>query len=186
MNVTFRNRPRYAEIQSFWLVMGVWAALGAALCVSGWGWHWSSGSGVMVASILAALPLVHQEVAWNGYRAWHEWLVNPFMTRAASIVSRVCYFVVFVVVGRVGTRLVMTVPPSSQSAWVLRSSLDATAYGAHDAVNPGRLAWVPRYVSWAWRSGNVWAVGLIPFLFLLKFSSASEQKAVDANIYTLF
>ena len=75
------------------------------------------------------------------------------------------------------------------TSWERRSSLPDEAYGL-PYVGRGEASagtgWIRGYISWAIRSGNAWSISLLPFLWLLRLLSDREEKALEANIYTLF
>ena len=73
------------------------------------------------------------------------------------------------------------------SLWTTRRSLDSSEYRhvfVTGTVHTG--GWIANYAAWAWQSGNLWALSLMPFLMMLRFLPSDEERIDQANIYTLF
>lgn len=181
--------PRRAWLRSFWLVSsaasGVFVGLLSALLVAP---VWFA-TGVILACVMAVPGLLWPQLVSRPYRVWN-WMARSFARRARFVLMGLCYFVIFVAVGRAGSLLQLRRPSSNTSLWLPRGTLASSAYfHQYDAPAPelpqtGRLR---AYLSWALGSGNAWAVCLVPFLLLLKpLQAEQEGSSFPTNIYTLF
>jgi hypothetical protein len=175
------------ELRSFWLVCTVILAGGILLIA----WRLNIFFSIVVAVIAGAafnsIVAVREPFARRVYHAWNRRLVRPLAKAAASLVLGVCFVIIFVATGALGSRLGLS--RHALSTWERRTSLPFNAYKLPFAsqgeidVNTG---WIRRYVHWAYRSGNAWAMSLIPFLWLLRLLSTEDRERMQANIYTLF
>ena len=175
------------ELRSFWLTCTL--ILGGAVLALGWRLNilLSLGLGVTVAAVFYAIVVVREPFARRLYYAWNRRLVRPLANAAAYLVLGICFFIIFVVTGMLGSRLWMGRP--ALTTWELRNSLPFDAYKlpfARQGEFAAHTGWIRRYVQWAVRSGNAWATSLIPFLWLLRLLSGEDRERTQANIYTLF
>ncbi len=187
--IVLPSPPRRTRLISFWLVSsaasgGLVGILSALLVAPVW-----SGTGIVLALAMGVSGFLWPQFISRPYQVWNR-LARYFASGASLVLMGVCYFVIFVVVGRVGSSLQILRPTSSSSLWLPRETLTPAAYfHQYDVMVNGfpPTGWVRSYFSWALGSGNVWAVCLIPFLLLLK-SLQVDQKGSSSlsNIYTLF
>jgi hypothetical protein len=103
---------------------------------------------------------------------------------------RICYYIIFVAVGRSGSSLSLAYPSSPKSLWLPRGTLAPSAYvsqhGGTTMAFPEK-GWMAAFLSWASQSGNVWAFSLLPFFILLAALQIDQKKShLPTNIYTLF
>jgi hypothetical protein len=187
--ITLLSPPRRAWLISFWLVMslgsGLLIGLLLALLMSP---RWF-GFGVMLALVLALPGLLWPQAIARPYMAWNR-LARYFASAASLRLMRICYYIVFVAVGRTGSSLSLAHPPSTTSLWIPRGTLAPSAYvsqhGVATKASPEQ-GWVAAFLSWAAQSGNVWALSLLPFFILLVALRTDQKKSsFPANIYTLF
>jgi hypothetical protein len=104
------------------------------------------------------------------------------------MVLRVCFFLVFVAVGRTATRRTVA-SPISGSAWIPRTALPRDAYSmpfASPSPDAASGAWMADYVRWARATDNRWALSLLPYLAVLRLLGGDDRKSPERNIYTLF
>jgi hypothetical protein len=189
MNIALPSTPRRAGLRAFWFVVIATAGLLVAVLAGSLGWPRPIATGVLVATLLMTVVFLQQRFVWLCYRAWNRLLVYPFLVISRNVATRLCYFIVFVAVGRTGSRLPLTGSDTSGGFWTLRSSPDLRAYRLPFGPDHGQLrsfGWVCSYVSWAFHSGNTWAVALLPFLAILWVCSGPQEGKIEANIYTLF
>jgi hypothetical protein len=184
--------PPYPPLQSwlkaFWVVITLVSGLtvGAFLSLSISG-HWFLPA--LVLSLLMALPgLKWPQIASFPYRAWNK-LAREFARLGQFWLLLVCFYIVFVVVGKSGSSLCLARPAPMESMWKPRRprapSFRGSAHGI--IVEPESLGWASAFNSWAAQSGNAWAWFLWPFLMLLSaFHGEDEKSEVPANVYTLF
>ncbi|TVL99227.1 MAG: hypothetical protein CV087_18860 [Candidatus Brocadia sp. WS118] len=129
---------------------------------------------------LKALPLL--------YRAWNK-IARYYVHLASLLIMGVCYYIIFVAVGRTGTSFVRNVSSYNKSMWQPRKTPTLNAYGNQYDFGTNSLTkkgWILTFCSWAWQSGNLWACCLLPFLILLSFFETDQKTSVSANIYTLY
>ena len=163
---------RRAFVQSFWLTLSVLAA--APWLAAGW-WLRAPGlaaAGLALAVVVALPAALRREIAWRGYHAWNHRIVAPFRSTATRILLRICFSLVIVAVGRSGRSGAMRA--NVRPSWETRTPLPLDAYDT------------PTYLRWAWRTGNLWSVSMLPFLAVLRRLPSEDARAAQANIYTLF
>lgn len=177
------------------LVRGFWFALSALAPVPwlalAWWFHAAGfvAAGLGAAVLVGSIAFVHEDFVWRVYRAWNRRLVRPFASTAARVVMGICFFVIFIAAGKAGSRLLLSVRGGASTSWTSRGSLSRDAYRSlFAAASPGDASrgWIPDYLGWAWQTGNLWGVSLVPFLAILRLLPRDEEKASQANIYTLF
>lgn len=146
-------------------------------------------TGMILAALLAAALLAAPGLAWRIYRAWNRRLVWPAARLVVRLVTAICYFVSIAAVGRAGSRLSRTGSAPGVSGWTTRGPLARESYGATyagAAFAKGRRGWISDYVLWARRTGNLWAISLLPFLLILRTLPDERETDAPPNIYTLF
>jgi hypothetical protein len=189
MNMALPATTRRATVRAFWLIISGMIGAAVAAMTAYWGATRPLEAGSVAAALLFGLVFARERLVWRLYKGWNQWLVYPFILMAREVVTRLCYFVVFVAVGSAGSRLSLGGSSASRSFWVARPLPDGAArrmsLGSDHAAG-GRLGWVTNYLSWALRSGNAWAIVLLPFLAILAALSLPEERTVASNIYTLF
>jgi hypothetical protein len=187
--ITLLSRPRRAWLMSFWLAIsvcsGVLIGLVSALLIS---LQWFALGGIPVA-VLACTGLLWRRAIRRAYAVWNRLALN-FGRAAQLLLMGICFYIIFVAVGRTGSALRLAHPSPTASLWVSRGTLAPSAYvsqyGARDGVSLQK-GWIATFLSWAVRSGNWWALSLLPFLILLSALQIDEEKSTfPANIYTLF
>jgi hypothetical protein len=187
--IVLPSPPRRAWLMSFWLVSsavsGVLVGILSALLVAP---VWI-GTGVILALLMAVPGFLWPQFVSRPYQVWNR-LARYFARRACLVLMGICYFVIFVAVGRAGSSLQIHRPTLSTSLWLPRGTLKPAAYfHQYDATAKGlpQTGWMRSYLSWALGSRNVWAVCLVPFLLLLKFLQVDQKDSSSlTNIYTLF
>ncbi len=181
------RHPRRAYLRSFWislcLVLGTAGALLAGL------WSASLDTTVLLVTGMLAVALfgyLYPPIAKRPYAAMYH-CFEYYGQLLRFCLKLVCFFLVFVAVGRAGSKLPVAPRPAG-SMWLPRSSTPAEEFdsefeGTQGDENPH---WTATYLAWAHRSGNGWAVMLLPFLVLLSVLEPEEERSFPANIYTLF
>jgi hypothetical protein len=181
--------PNCILLKSFWLVMSaaggvLIGALSSRLLPSLW-------PALSVAGTVAlAVPgLLRPQIASLLYRAWHR-LWRLFARQARGSLLLICYYLVFVAVGRTGSPLRLSRPSAATSLWVPWDTYEPSVRGGSRGVTvegvPHR-SWVPSLLVWAISTHNWWVCCLLPFLLLYAaLASEQEQNTFPAGIYTLF
>jgi hypothetical protein len=187
--LTLPPAPRRIWLMSFSIVAGLvlGTAAGALLAFVMAPRYFGAG---MVAGLALALPgILRPDAAAPLYRAWNA--VTRFYGRSASLLLRaLCYYTIFVAVGWTGSSLALSRPASAESLWQVRTGPAGRRYRqqyeARIAAAAG-ASWIKTYLSWAWESGNIWTVTLVPFLTLLSWIEP-EHREPDVPVfnYTLY
>jgi hypothetical protein len=179
---------RPAALKSFWLVISIGLGLLSAFCIIRPVSIWSFSIGAIVAAVLTFAGTHWPRIVHKPYRLYN--VIACQISRYGSlIVMGICFYIVLVAVGRKESTLTLARPLALQSLWVSRQPLARDAYkNQHPIVtnNPPSQSWITAFCSWAVRSGNVWACGLLPLLVLLSLFSDEQDNAVPADLYTLF
>jgi hypothetical protein len=147
---------------------------------------WAAGIIVLIG--VGSLAFWNEHLVRRLYSAWNNRIIRPLSNVATAIILRVCLLLVFAATGRAGGRL--NIRRSSETMWATRDSNANHTSPAPFAEAAGIASvpngWIRNYLRWTARSGNTWAVVLIPFFVLLRMVSTEEPTSSGANIYTLF
>lgn len=175
------------ELRSFWLICA--GVLAGAVLALGWRFNifFTISLGVIMATAFYAIVLAREPFARRLYHAWNRRLVHPLTSTAAYIVMGICFFIIFAITGRLGSRFYRK--GNADTTWTPRDALPSDAYllpFASQGELLRKARWIRGYIHWATRSGNAWALSLIPFLWLLRLLSSEERERTEGNIYTLF
>jgi hypothetical protein len=121
------------------------------------------------------------------YRAWNK-LAREFSRRASTILIRICYYTIFVAVGRTGSGICLTPVAGGTSMWFRRNSTLPSAAGDPRTTTPptGEKSWALSYVTWALQSRNIWYCFVLPFVLLVRALNDSTEQIVPTDIYTLY
>jgi hypothetical protein len=172
---------------SFWLVISVMSGLVlgifAGLCIAP---LWSV-VGVLAAPLLAVPGLLWPKIVMLPYRLWNR-LARDFVRYARMILTAIC-FCIIIVVGRLGSSMMVSRPSAGQSLWIPRGTLSPMAYASQHASVTAHLPrqnWIAQFFTWTIRSGNLWACCLLPFLLLLALLEPEYEPHILTDIYTLF
>ena len=180
--LTLPIEERRVFLRSFWLVIasccGIAGWLAALLLRLPFWW--------LIGLVAMAVPLgilfADERMARRIYSAWNTRVAERIGRIAGAFLLRICLFVIFAAVGRGGSRFRLQ-PEGDASMWNSKEI-------GNESINlmPAEAAtgWIRPYLGWAWRTGNVWAIVLIPFFCLLRMTSTEQQRATEGNIYTLF
>lgn len=137
---------------------------------------------------LAAVGLMMTEWIHPFYALWNKVARTvAFITRLALM--GICYFVVFVVVAQAGARFTRKHPRSMRTTWTPRGNQAETtgpSFSSMRLKDPTERGWATAYFIWARRTGNWWAIVLLPFLSLLSALADDDKKTLSGHIYTLF
>src|SRR6476469_1633241 len=169
---------RRGMVRSFGVVIGFLA--GAVLAGAGTALHqlWVCWLGMALGLWLGLLGFYRESLLWKIYWKWNHLLVRPITAVCREVVIRVCYFIVFVAVGRSGSRLRLYAEVGRESFWTTRDSLDTEVEASGLSFRRGKgnvFNWITDYLRWAFRSGNCWAVALLPFLLLIRWLARPRE-----------
>ena len=179
---------RHTCLISFWLAgllaIGLLSGAVAARFMS----MTALGCGSMLALAVGSVALLWPERIAGPYRLWNR-VARAFARRMRTVLLGICFYVIFVAVGRAGSSLLLARLTASESTWVPRGTLARDAYGNQHAMPtkaPSRRGWPVAFLSWSVRSGNWWACSLLPFLILLLAYESEQEHHFPEGIYTLF
>lgn len=182
------SHPRRAWLQSFWIVAcSMSGFLVGGLLAARLGSIWIA-AGVLAGGLLSYIGFLFPAVTLGPYRLWFR--ISDLYFRVVRLaVKAVCFFVIFVIVGRRKSSLLFDRPTEMASIWLPRNTLPDANY-PHEyegEIGPARpRSWVSVYAAWARSSGNGWAISLLPFLLLLALLEPEQERVFPAGIYTLF
>ena len=177
--------PRRAHLRAFCLVQGALAAIVTMIVAGLLGGRQYLGIAIVPAGLLAVVGLWYPKAAESFYAAWSR-AAERYAKVARDMVLKICYCIVFALVGRVGSGIQRT--RVRESLWAARSTNLPEEYASqYDAAPRGSLrSWPFTYLNWTRRSGNFGAAGLLPFLMLIAALDTEKSSAYPVAIYTLF
>jgi hypothetical protein len=186
--ITLPSGPRRRWLISFWLAISL---IGGALCGAIFALsiapRWFALGGI-VTLVMAAPGLRQPQAAATLYQRWRQ-AARRYCRFVCGLLTGLCFYTVFVVARLAGSPLGLARPRTARTMWTPRVTVAPSAYAyQYNRATPGspRAGWLRLYLSWTVRSGHVWAVGLLPFLIVLKILEPAQEKSAPANIYTLF
>jgi hypothetical protein len=184
--ITLPTPPRRAHLRSFWIAL--WAMLASSAAIVMWFFALPHPLTIFLAVGLVAIGLMMTKWISPFYAIWNKVARRvAFITRLALM--GICYFVVFVVVALAGARFTRKRSRSMGTTWTPRGNHSETPGPRFSSVtlkDATERGWATAYFIWARRTGNWWAVVLLPFLFLLSVLADEDTKTLPAHIYTLF
>jgi hypothetical protein len=122
------------------------------------------------------------------YRAYNK-VARVFAAWTVTWTSVVCYFVVFQIMSCFGSDLNVEPETRGKSNWLPVNSVTAMCGFEDGSLIDARRGWIGNYLAWCMRSRNLWALCLLPFLFVLSLVDCSAEYksgAVSESIYTLY
>lgn len=184
--VTLPREPNRREVRAFWAVASLVPGIAA-------GWLAPVGPGVAALAGLAVAAAVGLP-GWlrprrveGVYAAWNR-AADLAGRAAARWISLVTFFVLVTVVSRAGSRMPWSGSEPGGSGWIPRSDRSfphgPQHRGARRPADDG--SWVRSLTRWARDTGNLWAVGLVPLLALLRVLRPRAERSLGENIYTLY
>ena len=188
MKIILPSQPRRIELMSFWLVLSISFALIISIVLWLISFPLWPGVGLILLLGPTLLGILRPASVPLPYRFWNR-IARYFARRASLLIMGICYFVIFVAVGLAGARIVMACPIPIKSIWVPRRKLASAEYASQFDSETKELPaenWISAFLSWAKRSGNLWACCLLPFLVLLSYLETGEEGSVSGSIYTLY
>ena len=179
--------PTRSSLRIFWLLICLCAGFLISVLSAPLLSHGSLSLGTFLALGLALPGLLWPFSISVPYRLWNK-LAREFARWARASIMAICY-VIFIAVSATGTSLNLDRPPSTQSRWIRRGTVAPAAYISQDSgtwKGSSEKGWIFAFLSWAVRSGALWACCLLPFLVLLSAFDTEQEYSVPTNIYTLF
>ena len=189
--ITLPFSPRRAWLISFWstasIVGGLLVGILLAILVSP---SW------FIVGLLLSVMLIIPGLLWLKatlilYQAWNG-LAHLFARGIRFWLLSICFYIIFVAVGRTGSTLELADWTVKRSLWTSRNVPAPTSGRSQLGViveEPIQRSWPFALLRWAIRSGNWWACCLIPFFFLVLVFEGEQQEETPlpaTGIYTLF
>ena len=178
--------PTRPQLKSFWIVLSLLSALGAAALLWAARVPYAVVLGVAIFAGSSVVGLRSPGIALRPNQLWDR--LSRKAGRAARLWLSGVAFLILWIVGLLGARLPTDRTKMAGSGWIERTQL-ARSEDAHPRLIRGDEqagAWVRRLATWAWRSGNVWAWSLIPVLVLLRGAEGESRGSLGGNVYTLY
>lgn len=178
------QQPNLTWLFSFWIGLNVLLTiLGVALISVFMSPVWSLAILVLVGGIGVA-GLVKPQVISRPYRVWNN-IANKYAEFIRAYILRICFFTVFLGLSRTKSDIRVARAENSASYWE-PSYASGMETCVHTTEKHTGSRWVSQYTSWSYRSGNLWACSLLPFIFLLMMLEAEEADSLSDKLYTLF
>jgi hypothetical protein len=178
----------FALLKSFWLVMSLASGFFMGSLMS----LFTTSFGLpltVVGTLVVAIPgLLQPQIASLPYRTWNK-LGHTLAYHVQQWLLLLCFYLVFIAVGRAGSLLRLSRPRDTKSHWLSRENQSAMYGSSHSITieqSPHRH-WISLFLKWAIGTNNWWACCLLPFLLLCAaVESEREENTVSDGIYTLF
>ena len=182
--------PHRAYLKAFWIIMTLIASglvIGTSLIL---GNLWGIGLGVGLGCIgmVYGLVVVNMRVMLGAYKTWNKF-AGLLTEGLQTVIVAISFFVMFVVVGKLGTSLRLDMPKANQSLWKRRGNMPLLAYESQSSFpRPVKKVshWGKFFISWATQSGKYWVWFLYPFLYVLSFLDMEPSDETPSGIYTLY
>lgn len=174
---------RRAEMQSLWLVGTVTLALILSIVSAAFGAQMPLAWGAW-AFVLLVPGLMWSRWFELGVSAWNRGVhLITYLLRAYTL--RVCYYVLFAVVGRAGSSLGLQHAETETSRWISRARREAPPENRRPLE--GRDGWGRELLDLAGRPGKRWMVCLLPVVVLLYLLRDKQPESVMlSSTYTLY
>ena len=103
--LTLPTEDRRNTLRSFWIVISL--IFGTGLWLVGWLFDvpFSLTLGLIAGTACGLLVFAKQELVHRLYQAWNRRIVRPYANTASHVVMSICFFIIFVAVGKTGSRL---------------------------------------------------------------------------------
>jgi hypothetical protein len=179
--------PRQAWLKSFWIALIL--SLGISLCgfLAAFGWMWSATIAATVCLTAGFLGLQCLGAVARVYSVWRG--LNEWYVRAAAVtIKAVCFYLILMPLRFTGSRIELRPRLRHASLWApMRSKhLESSLHQDGPYDNSVGFGWVRAYSAWARTSGNLWTIGLLPYLILLGWLESRHDISVPTQTYTLF
>jgi hypothetical protein len=141
--------------------------------------------------LLVGFPLIGiLQPAWMkaAYTAWNSG-AGLFARAARVILTGICFYIIFLAVGRAGSRMDLHPPKREKSLWNPKGTLPGAAFDREFAAvesSGAAKGWIRGYSFWARNSGQIWALFLLPFLVMLSALDSHRDSRLPDGVYTLF
>lgn len=178
--------PRRGYLRAFSLVQSAYSGVLVTVLAGAVGMRRHILLGIIVGFLMALSGLVWPQATAGFYRSWTRWAGN-YGRWARGLLVRICYYFVLTPVASAGSTIKSD--RKRNSTWTPRSTLSPLTYGSqYDRLFPGcNSSWIAAYYpGWAYKSTNLWALGLLPFLVVIAALDEEGKERYSGHIYTLF
>jgi hypothetical protein len=179
---------RAAYLKSFALVMGLALGLIAAVLLL-LPRHEEIGVVVAITGLgCAVLGFFKPSAMAKPYGLWNA-VAGSFARAARLALMAICFYIVFVAVGRAGTSIKLLRPGPGDSLWSFKMPLARSAfhYEYRASTDSDRdISWVQGYGRWAKETKQIWTLVLLPFLVMLSAVEIYVDRRFPTGVYTLF
>lgn len=155
-------------------------------------WWFEFEGALRVAAIVAiagsTLGLARPTVMTSSYKHWNS-CARYFARAAQWLLMAICFYIIFVAVGRTGTSLRLSRTNTDHSLWIPKKPLSAEAFRYEFAATGERNVgenWLLNFFTWAKESKQFWALTLLPFLAMLADLEVYIDRRFPSDVYTLF
>jgi hypothetical protein len=179
--------PRSAHLRAFWSALCLLLGCGVIICgyVATLPYSWICMI-VFGLVLLLILGLVKTDWVRPFYDGWNS-VTDYAAVAARRLLLAICFSVIFMV-SLAGARF-RRQGSSAASCWDSRP-LEAGAENLSPFAQPSNhfqsMSRTAAYFYWARRSSNLWALVLLPFLWVLFLVTRDKDDTIPAHVYTLF
>ena len=192
MHPTLPHRPDREDLLGFWIAISLVAGLllgFLTLLASGAPGWMGPLMGVLTTGVLLLVGLRRERGIDRVYGRWNRW-ARAYSRRARRWITAVLYWTVVAVAARAGARGLAL----EGSPWLQRGTLAPSGYPGQgsgagtEAPERGESQGQERQglLRWLVRSQRSWAIGLLPFLGILRALDVKAQRSVASDTYTLY
>lgn len=178
--------PTRPFLRSFWLVLTLSAAIVVSVALTAFRVPHAIPMGIGFFAVSSVLGLLSPGIAIRPFRSWDR--LARKARRAVRLWLSGEVFLMLMLIGLLGARLPLNRPSPAESGWIPRTSTSGRRKDYPHCIKAagGGTAWIRRFASWAWHSGNIWACSLLPVLALLKAVEGESRGSLGGNVYTLY
>lgn len=178
---------RTAWLKAFGLVMGLVGGSVFGLTLSLFSVPGAPGIALLATIGVAAVGFHRPRALALPFRVWNR-LAALVSNSARAYLNRVCLYTVFPAVRWTGVSLALDPTAQKETGWVARKNIASDAYaGPGDMPAPSGSLWTATYLRWAWQSNYLWAICLLPFLWLLQALEVNVLSSdLRSDTYTLY
>lgn len=151
---------------------------------------WLAASGATVA--VAVPGMASPYMATLPYRGWN-WTARKVAEKVSRYVSAICFATIVLAASRTQSSSRFVAASDAPSMWSVRETQSGGAYFSQyhqPLLEASRDGWVRSVRTWSKQSGCGWAVGLVPFLALLRLldvqHTSKGSPTAARGIYTLY
>jgi len=185
MTITLPNTLRRAELRSFCLALCAIAVI-LLTTITGFSLKVLYAGAVIICATL--IGLVAPGLVRIPYRIWNK--AAKLYARFASIyIMVVAFHLVVQVMGTMTSSRQMLRSTNLSSFWNPLGSVSARSYASQHLSGdelPDKASWPLNYLFWSWRTRNIPAMFLLPFLMMISVFQSEYEASKPSDIYTLF